>query len=96
MFKHVCGNIFTNINMPQHNGMDSITSVTASQTCTFNKYKNLKHNILQCNANTYFNKQCLNMFDGSIYTNKFLYIFLSSNELVRKFSTIKLFIYLLF
>jgi len=36
------------------------------------------------------------MFDSTLYTNKFLYIFLSSNELVRKFSTITLSIYLLF
>jgi len=75
--------------MTQHNGMDSITTVMASQACTINNDKNLKHSILQRNANTYFNKQCFNMFDGTLYTNKFLYISLSSNELLRKFSTIK-------
>jgi len=79
--------------MSQHNGMDSIKTAMASQAYTINKYINLKHSILQCYTNTYFNKQCLNMFDGTLHTNKFLYISLSSNELVRKFSTIKLFIY---
>jgi len=79
--------------MSQHNGMDSITTVMASQACTINKYRNLKHSILQCYANTHFNIQCLNMFDGTLHTNKVLCISLSSNELVRKFSTIKLFIY---
>jgi hypothetical protein len=39
-----CDNIYASIKMSQHNGMDSITTVTASQACTINKYKNLKHN----------------------------------------------------
>jgi hypothetical protein len=30
--------------MSQHNGMDSITTVSANQAGTINKYKNLKHN----------------------------------------------------
>jgi len=44
MFQHVCGNTYANINMSQHKGMDFITTVTASQACTINKCKNLKHN----------------------------------------------------
>jgi len=48
MFQQVCGNIYANINMSQHNRMDSITTVTASQACTINKYKNLKHITTQC------------------------------------------------
>ena len=62
--------------MSQHNGMDSITTVMASQACTINKYINLKHSILQCYTNAYFNKQCLNVFDGTLHTKKFLCIYL--------------------
>jgi len=35
--------------------------IAGSQSGIINKYKNLKHKILECSVNTYFNKQCLNL-----------------------------------
>ena len=37
-----------------HNGMNHNKILIASQVRLVNKYKNLKHNVLQCNACMYF------------------------------------------
>jgi hypothetical protein len=42
-----------------HNGMDSVRLIDRSQMRTISKYKNLKCKVLKCNANVYFNKQCV-------------------------------------
>ena len=36
----------------------SLLFVIANQARCVNKYKNIKHKVLKCNANIYFNKQC--------------------------------------
>ena len=54
------GSTLSNIGMSQHNGMNAIKIVTASQASIICKYRNLKHKILKCNVNIYFKKQYLN------------------------------------
>ena len=39
--------------------MSSMKVVVASQAKCINQYKNLKRKVLNCDANIYFNKQCL-------------------------------------
>jgi len=45
-----------NMNMSQNSGMDSAKIVIGSKAYTINKYKDLKHNVLQYNAKIYINK----------------------------------------
>jgi hypothetical protein len=67
------GTIYITIYLSKYNGINSIKIVTVSQTRVISKHKNLKHKVLKCNANIYFNKQCLNMniipnyVDGKIH-----------------------------
>ena len=51
-----------NIDLSEHNGINTIiTIVRASQDRVTTKYKNLKHEVLNCNAHIHFSKQCVNM-----------------------------------
>ena len=45
--------------MQQQYGINFTTVVTGNQTGIINMYNNLKHKILRCNANIYFNEQYL-------------------------------------
>ena len=54
------GDIQNIIEMQRHTWMDVIKIATATQSRVINKYKNLKHKMLKCNTNIFFNKQYLN------------------------------------
>jgi hypothetical protein len=41
--------------------MHTIKVVYASHACSKNKYMNIKLKLLNCNANIYFNKTCLEL-----------------------------------
>jgi hypothetical protein len=43
----------------EHNGMDHIKIISASQAQSINKYKNIRIKVMKCGANIYFNQQCL-------------------------------------
>jgi hypothetical protein len=43
------------------NRMQTIETVHASQARSMNKYLNTKHKLLNCNANTHFNRTCLDL-----------------------------------
>jgi len=53
-----------NIDLSEHNGINTITIVTGSQDHVTTKYKNLKHEVLK-----YFSKQCFNMNPIPDYVN---------------------------
>ena len=76
-------NTLSIIGMSQHNGMNSIKIVTASQASIVCKYRNLKHKILKYNANMYFNKQ----YRSFNLTPKFANIRIKNTSLGSKYKT---------
>jgi hypothetical protein len=76
------------IDLSERNGINTaITIVTANQDHVTTKYKNLKQEVLKCNAHIYFSKQCVNMNLIPDYVNITIALTLWRRNFLLNFST---------